>query len=147
MSLIFNIFLEYFSDALYLNVKQVWRYLSSYEGSNFPADELEQLETLLQDIEKLHRKLTQVTVTQKDAVQKEVILKSQSFLSSSREMCRTIWAQFEMKLIWIGLGVFVLALIMNYLSMNDVFIDCKWIQLAAGCSFIAFVLQVCYGAN
>lgn len=141
------IYNEHFSNALYLNVKQIWRYLSSYEGSNFPSNELEQLETLLQDIERLHQELARETVPQKNSFRREMILKSQSFLSSSREMCRSIWAQFDMNLIWIGTVIFAVALIINYVSMNGAFVDCNIIKLAAGCSFIAIVFQVRYGVH
>jgi len=136
---------QHFSNALYLNVRQVWRYISNYEGSNFPTGELKQLETLVQDIESLYRKLTREMAPQKDAVRKEMIMKSQHFLSSSREMCRSIWAQFDTNLIWIGLIVFAMALIVNYVTMNDIQIDFSFVTLAAACSFIAIIFQVCGG--
>ena len=133
-------------DALNLNVGQIWRYLSSYEGSSFPIAEFQELESLFQEIDQIYQRLNSRCSENMDYCTEEVLLeemirKSQSFLSKSKEMCRSIWAQFDLLSIAVGLAIFAVALMVNWMSISDV-IDLNSIQLMACCSLTAFILQV-----
>ena len=102
---------EFYCDALYLNVKQVWRYLLNYNAeSAFPREEFIQLNLQSQRINKEYENL-------KQSDPQEFIRMCQTFLTEAKEMCRTIWAKFDLQLITIGLVIFFAALLLHAASL------------------------------
>ena len=103
--------LEFYCDALYLNVKQIWRYLLSYNAElAFPREDFHRLN--LQS-----EKITLAYETLKHSNPQEFIHMSQSFLAETKEMCRAIWAKFDLKFITIGLAIFFGALLLHTASL------------------------------
>jgi len=121
--------LSYYADALFLNVRQVWRYLLNYNtDSPFPKEDFDRLVHQYDHIITLSKQLHIPGCSascMKDSSNcldpkelKIFIQKSQIFLSEAKEMCRSIWAKFDLTSISIGLTIFTSALLLHSASFN-----------------------------
>lgn len=119
-----NIALSYFSEALYLNTKQIWRYLETYSrDSSFPKKEFEQLRSQFDLAVHIFGRLKMEKCSSSCAsdlnccasreMLEEFIQTAQIFLAEAKEMCRSMWARFDLTSISIGLIIFACSLCLH----------------------------------
>lgn len=124
--------LSYFSDALYINAKQIWRYLKTYRrDSPFPEKEFQQLSSQFTHVSDLFDGLkiegcskncsSDSSCCPNHEKLKEFITTVQIFLSEAKEICRSMWARFDLTSIIVGLAIFTSSLLLN----ATVLIDCE----------------------
>lgn len=115
---------SYFSEALYLNTKQIWRYLETYSrDSSFPKKEFEhlssQFDRAVHLFERLQMKQCSNSCTSDssccapDEKLEEFIQAAQIFLTEAKEICRSMWARFDLTSISIGLTIFTCSLFLH----------------------------------
>ena len=124
--------LSYISDALYLNTKQVWRYLRTYSrDSPFPGKEFQQLSSQIDRITNLFDQLKVDRCSSSCALEpnccpeyeklEEFVRVAQLFLTEAKEMCRSMWARFDLSSICIGLVIFASSLFLHWTTpLNSV---------------------------
>lgn len=115
--------LSYYADALTLNVRQVWRYLLAYnENSPFPEEDFRRLNGQHSRIQELFERMAVdgcLENCNRDVqLLKEFIQLTQLFLNEAKEMCRSIWARFDLASISIGLTIFASALVLHALTFT-----------------------------
>lgn len=119
-----TIALSYFSDALYINANQIWRYLETYRrDSPFPKDEFKQLSNKFAHVSHLFDRLkvdgcsspcsSDSSCCPNHEKLKDFITATQDFLSEAKEMCRSMWARFDLSSIIVGLAIFTCSLLLN----------------------------------
>lgn len=119
--------LSYFADALHLNTKQIWRYLQTYSrDSPFPRKEFQELGSQLDRVThlfdqlKVHGCFSSCALESKCCPQRErleeFIRTAQIFLTEAKEMCRSMWARFDLSSICVGLVIFTSALCLQMVS-------------------------------
>ncbi|KAI9564828.1 hypothetical protein GHT06_008569 [Daphnia sinensis] len=127
-----TIALSYFSDALYINAKQIWRYLETYRrDSPFPEAEFQQLSSKFTHVSDLfdglkiegcsQNCLSNSSCCPNHLKLKEFITTAQLFLSEAKEICRSMWARFDLTSIIVGLAIFTSSLLLN----ATILIDCE----------------------
>lgn len=108
--------LVHLSRAYVANCLQVWRYLKHYSNlsNDLPYEELHALQIIMSNISSLIR-----GSSISDTVSRESILQlirlSGVFLQKSEELCRSIWARFQVSNIILGLSVLIFTTILQVL--------------------------------
>lgn len=96
------------TEALYLNAKQVFRYISTYQAisRSFPSEIFDKLSKEFLVLQTLFDKGEDVTY------------KCKSFLSSAREMCRDVWAKFDVVSMLSGISIMLILVAVNVSVLN-----------------------------
>jgi len=121
---IMKIAMSYFSDALYLNAKQIWRYVETYSrDSTFPKKEFKhlssQFDRTVHLFDQLQMKRCYHSCTSDSSCcapheeLEEFIQAAQIFLTEAKEICRSMWARFDLTSISIGLTIFICSLFLH----------------------------------
>ena len=151
--------LDYFADALHLNVKQVWRYLQTYNGgaSTLPKHQFQELGTRYGRLSRLFDQLKVANCSQtcrfelkccpSPAKLEEFIGEAQRFLVQSKTMCSSMWAQFDLDSMAIGLAIFAASLCLHYIQLvNRLAVTDVVVPLAMAASYTSnsFVVEEPY---
>ncbi|XP_054748471.2 GPI ethanolamine phosphate transferase 3-like [Lytechinus pictus] len=103
-----------------INAKQIHHYITTYNkvAGDFPAEVYSQLETLYQKTEDQMDLLEALMAAESmSAVTEESLLDLEEhfleYILGVREMCRSVWAKFEMVFVYQGLGLMILTIMMG----------------------------------
>ena len=117
---------SYLCDALFLNVKQVWRYLEAYNQEK-PLPDISHFEQMYRDIVALYNSFEDEPTYKSCLLDKNrcgeakdhFIIKSKTFLKEVKDMCSAMWANFDVVAMVMGLLVFLVAVMANYVAFSS----------------------------
>lgn len=140
--------------ALFANVNQIWHYLESYHSETpITSKEFHELgDEFLKlknhfisklDIKKCHEGCQSVHLCcpRKDELEK-FIASSKDFLSGAREMCRSMWARFDLAAITTGLAVFLITIIIHLTHVFDPAISYPSVRTLLFITALCFILRL-----
>nr|XP_039271135.1 GPI ethanolamine phosphate transferase 3-like [Styela clava] len=103
------------SDVLFSNAKQVYTYINSYQdiSKSLPAATYQNLTKVYKELEKLFKEQNENS----DTLQQQLV----EFIKSARQMCREVWAKFDIFSMIIGLTLSVILIAISLHSIDPIF--------------------------